>query len=146
MKSEEDRVGKIVLDRRKHTCKGHRGIHGPPGIIQKGWVARAQGEKAEKWAAGGCGCVSLPGRVDEPLTTAKAQARPIRAEVSYRLEQGFRAARCLRCWIRGPRGEVGAAQNSGSSSTNTKMHHPIIDRESHHVLLTVSDAYHVSNR
>ena len=75
--------------------------------------------------------MSLPGRVDEPLTTAKAQARPIRADVSYQLEQGFRAPRCLRCWIRGPRGEVGAAQNSGSSSTNAKTHHPIIDRESH---------------
>lgn len=136
MKSEEDKVGKIILDRRKHTCKGPQGKHGPPGIIKKGCVARAQGEKAGKWAAGGFGCVSLPGRVDEPLTTAKAQARPIRTDVSYRLEQGFRDARCLRCWIRGPRGEVGAAQNSGSSSTNTKTHHPIIDRESHGVQIS----------
>lgn len=81
---------------------------------------------------GGFGCVSLPGRVNGPLTTTKAQARPIRTDISYRLEQGFRAPRCLRCWIRDPRGEVGAAQNSGSSSTNTKTYHPIIDRESHH--------------
>ena len=106
------------------------------GIIKKGSVARAQGEKAGKWSAGGFGCVSLPGRVNELLNTTKAQASPIRTDMSYRLEQGFRATHCLRCWKRDPRGEVGAAQNSGCSSTNTKMYHPIIDRESHCVQIS----------
>jgi len=36
-------------------------------IIKKGSVARAQGEKTEKWSAGGFGCASLPGRVNELL-------------------------------------------------------------------------------
>lgn len=82
-------MAEIILDRRKHTCKGPEGSMMHLGKIKKGCVARAQGEKGRKWGRGiRLTALSLPGGVNEPLTTTKAQACPIRTDTSHRLGQG----------------------------------------------------------
>lgn len=131
-------MGEIVLDRRKHNCKGPEGSMTHLGKIKKGCVARAQGEKGRKRGRGiRLTALSLPGGVNEPLTTTKAQACPIRTDTSHRLGQGpgappaaldagFREGPGIpegkRCW--------GQLKCSGYYSTNPKTYHFMIDRES----------------
>ena len=114
-------MGETVLDRRTHTCKGPEGGLTHPRGIKKGCVASAQnlrergevlGEWGGRWAT--FWLWGLPAMVDNPLTTTKAQACPIRTDTSHRLKQGPGAPHFPSCWIwrrsGGPREEVvGAA-------------------------------------